>query len=130
MSMENVKTIVLINLVVISLFLTFNLWTYVPDSTSMQNAKFVQGMREILKRKSLMLSALLLSLCIKIKIITGAKEGDIESIYRTLEAGELHEFKEISIAKADFLSYVHGEGKLNLFSLPTSHLMQLNLCLV
>ena len=43
MSMENVKTIVLINLVVISLFLTFNLWTYVPDSTSMQNAKFVQG---------------------------------------------------------------------------------------
>lgn len=58
------------------------------------------------------------------------REGDIESIYRTLEAGELHEFKEISIAKADFLSYVHGEGKLNLFSLPTSHLMQLNLCLV
>ena len=46
MSMENVKTIVLINLVVISLFLTFNLWTYVPDSTSMQNAKFVQGMRK------------------------------------------------------------------------------------
>ncbi|MEC3434574.1 two-component system activity regulator YycH, partial [Bacillus cereus] len=28
MSMENFKTIVLINLVVISLFLTFNLWTY------------------------------------------------------------------------------------------------------
>ena len=27
MSMENFKTIVLINLVVISLFLTFNLWT-------------------------------------------------------------------------------------------------------
>ena len=75
MSMENVKTIVLINLVVISLFLTFNLWTYVPDSTSMQNAKFVQGMKELLKLKSLMLSALLLSSCIKIKIITGAKRG-------------------------------------------------------
>lgn len=47
MSMENFKTIVLINLVVISLFLTFNLWTYVPDSTSMQNTKFVQGNEEI-----------------------------------------------------------------------------------
>ena len=116
MSMENVKTIVLINLVVISLFLTFNLWTYVPDSTSMQNAKFVQGMKGLRKLKSLMLSALLLSSCIKIKIIMGAKRGDIESIYKPLEAGELHDFKEISIAKADFLSYVHGEGKLNLFS--------------
>ncbi|WP_238599702.1 two-component system activity regulator YycH, partial [Bacillus cereus] len=42
------------------------------------------------------------------------REGDIESIYRTLEAGELNEFKEISIAKADFLSYVHGEGKIEL----------------
>ena len=87
MSMENVKTIVLINLVVISLFLTFNLWTYVPDSTSMQNAKFVQGMKGLRKLKSLMLSALLLSSCIKIKIIMGAKRGDIESIYKPLEAG-------------------------------------------
>ncbi|MGQ0518689.1 hypothetical protein ACT453_56435, partial [Bacillus sp. D-CC] len=33
------------------------------------------------------------------------REGDIESIYKTLEAGELHAFKEISIAKADFLSF-------------------------
>ena len=106
MSMENVKTIVLINLVVISLFLTFNLWTYVPDSTSMQNAKFVQGMREILKRKSLMLSALLLSLCIKIKIITGAKEGDIESIYRTLEAGNYMSSKRYRLLRlTSFLAW-------------------------
>ena len=58
------------------------------------------------------------------------REGDIESIYKPLEAGELHDFKEISIAKADFLSYVHGEGKIELIFLPTSHLMRLNLCLI
>ena len=44
------------------------------------------------------------------------READIESIYKPLEVGELHDFREISITKGDFLSYVHGEGKLNLFS--------------
>ncbi|MGH0436716.1 YycH family regulatory protein [Bacillus basilensis] len=115
MSMENVKTIVLINLVVISLFLTFNLWTYVPDSTSMQNAKFVQGNEGITQTKIADVVRPTSIIVHKDKNHYGSKrEGDIESIYKPLEAGELHGFKEISIAKADFLSYVHGEGKIEL----------------
>ncbi|PFE90259.1 hypothetical protein CN325_27840 [Bacillus thuringiensis] len=116
MSMENFKTIVLINLVVISLFLTFNLWTYVPDSTSMQNAKFVQGnegtnqtkISDVVRPTSIIVH--------KDKNHYGSRrEADIESIYKPLEVGELHEFKEIiSITKGDFLSYVHGEGKIEL----------------
>ncbi|KAB2445378.1 YycH family regulatory protein [Bacillus luti] len=115
MSMENFKTIVLINLVVISLFLTFNLWTYVPDSTSMQNAKFVQGnegtsqtkISDVIRPTSIIVH--------KDKNHYGSKrEEDIESIYRPLETGELHDFREISVAKSDFLSYVHGEGKIEL----------------
>ena len=42
------------------------------------------------------------------------READIESIYKPLEVGELHDFREISITKGDFLSYVHGEGKVEL----------------
>ncbi|MFT4139493.1 hypothetical protein COK37_18480 [Bacillus thuringiensis] len=115
MSMENFKTIVLINLVVISLFLTFNLWTYVPDSTSMQNAKFVQGnegtnqtkISDVVRPTSIIVH--------KDKNHYGSRrEADIESIYKPLEVGELHEFREISITKDDFLSYVHGEGKIEL----------------
>ncbi|MBS9806706.1 YycH family regulatory protein [Bacillus cereus] len=115
MSMENFKTIVLINLVVISLFLTFNLWTYVPDSTSMQNAKFVQGnegtnqtkISDVVRPTSIIVH--------KDKNHYGSrKEADIESIYKPLEVGELHDFGEIPITKGDFLSYVHGEGKVEL----------------
>ncbi|OPA13524.1 hypothetical protein BHL21_23565 [Bacillus cereus] len=115
MSMENFKTIVLINLVVISLFLTFNLWTYVPDSTSMQNAKFVQGNEGMNQTKISDVVRPTSIIVHKDKNHYGSRrEADIESIYKPLEIGELHDFKEISITKGDFLSYVHGEGKVEL----------------
>jgi len=115
MSMENFKTIVLINLVVISLFLTFNLWTYVPDSTSMQNAKFVQGNEGMNQTKISDVVRPTSIIVHKDKNHYGSKrEADIESIYKPLEVGELHDFREISITKGDFLSYVHGEGKVEL----------------
>ncbi|EEM44971.1 YycH [Bacillus thuringiensis serovar pakistani str. T13001] len=113
--MENFKTIVLINLVVISLFLTFNLWTYVPDSTSMQNAKFVQGNEGMNQTKISDVVRPTSIIVHKDKNHYGSRrEADIESIYKPLEVGELHDFKEISITKGDFLSYVHGEGKVEL----------------
>lgn len=115
MSMENFKTIVLINLVVISLFLTFNLWTYVPDSTSMQNAKFVQGNEGMNQTKISDVVRPTSIIVHKDKNHYGSRrEADIESIYKPLEVGELHDFKEISITKGDFLSYVHDEGKVEL----------------
>ncbi|PEX05350.1 hypothetical protein COD82_18475 [Bacillus cereus] len=115
MSMENFKTIVLINLVVISLFLTFNLWTYVPDSTSMQNAKFVQGNEGMNQTKISDVVRPTSIIVHKDKNHYGSRrEADIESIYKPLEVGELHGFREISITKGDFLSYVHGEGKVEL----------------
>ncbi|HDR8052060.1 two-component system activity regulator YycH [Bacillus cereus] len=115
MSMENFKTIVLINLVVISLFLTFNLWTYVPDSTSMQNAKFVQGNEGMNQTKISDVVRPTSIIVHKDKNHYGSRrEADIESIYKPLEVGELYDFREISITKGDFLSYVHGEGKVEL----------------
>jgi regulatory protein YycH of two-component signal transduction system YycFG len=115
MSMENFKTIVLINLVVISLFLTFNLWTYVPDSTSVQNTKFVQGNEEI--------NPIKISGVVRPSSVIVHKEknhyvsentNNVNSLYKILENGELHDFREITgtVPKGDFLSYVHGEEKV------------------
>ncbi|KFN04140.1 hypothetical protein D0U04_17680 [Bacillus clarus] len=117
MNMENFKTIVLINLVVISLFLTFNLWTYVPDSTSMQNTKFVQGNEGAtpIKISDVVLPSSVIVHKDKNHFVSETKTN-IDLIYNILEGGELHDFKEITstIAKGDFLSYVHGEGKIEI----------------
>lgn len=122
MSMENFKTIVLINLVVISLFLTFNLWTYVPDSTSMQNTKFVQGNEEI---NTIKISEVVRPSSVVIhkekNHYVSEKKENMDSIYKILENGELHNFEEITgtVPKGDFLSYVHGEEKIE-FVFPTN----------
>ncbi|MBO1624175.1 YycH family regulatory protein [Bacillus arachidis] len=117
MNMENFKTIVLINLVVISLFLTFNLWTYVPDSNSMQSTKFVQGNADALKQD---VSNVIVPSSIIVhkdkKHFVSEKKDNIDLLYTIIERGELHDFKDItsSIPKGDFLSYVHEEGKIEI----------------
>ncbi|PFR32429.1 hypothetical protein COK19_01700 [Bacillus cereus] len=117
MNMENFKTIVLINLVVISLFLTFNLWTYVPNSNSMQSTKFVQGNAEALKKD---LSNVIIPSSMIVhkdkKHFVSEKKDNIDLLYNIIEGGELHDFKDItgSISKGDFLSYVHGDDKIEI----------------
>ncbi|MGG3520474.1 two-component system activity regulator YycH [Bacillus pseudomycoides] len=117
MNMENFKTIVLINLVVISLFLTFNLWTYVPDSNSLQSTKFVQGNATALKQD--VSNVIVPSSMIVHKDnnhFVSEKKNNINLLYTFIQKGELHDFKDItnSISKGDFLSYVHGEGKIEI----------------
>ncbi|PEY38120.1 hypothetical protein CN354_11445 [Bacillus cereus] len=120
MNMENFKTIVLINLVVISLFLTFNLWTYVPDSNSMQNTKFVQGNTEALKKGVSNVSNVIVPSSMIVhkdqKHFVSEKKDNIDLLYAIIAGGELHDFKDItnSISKGDFLSYVHGEDKIEI----------------
>ncbi|PFJ17896.1 hypothetical protein COD67_15820 [Bacillus cereus] len=122
MSMENFKTIVLINLVVISLFLTFNLWTYVPDSTSVQTAKFVQGNEEI---NPIKISEVIRPSSVIIhkdkNHYVSENTNNVDLIYKILENGELHDFREITgtVSKGDLLSYVHGEEKIE-FVFPTN----------
>ncbi|PFZ07785.1 hypothetical protein COL60_18120 [Bacillus pseudomycoides] len=117
MNMENFKTIVLINLVVISLFLTFNLWTYVPDSNSLQSTKFVQGNAAALKKD---VSNVIVPSSMIVhkdnKHFVSEKKNNINLLYTLIQKGELHDFKDItnSISKSDFLAYVHGEGKIEI----------------
>ena len=125
MSMENFKTIVLINLVVISLFLTFNLWTYVPDSTSMQNAKFVQGNEGMNQTKISDVVRPTSIIVHKDKNHYGSRrEADIESIYKPLEVGNYMILKRYQSLRVISFHMCMVKGKLNLFSLPISHLMQ------
>ncbi|KEK25635.1 YycH family regulatory protein [Bacillus gaemokensis] len=117
MNMENFKTIVLINLVVISLFLTFNLWTYVPDSHSMQSTKFVQGNAAAQKQD---VSNVIVPSSMVVhkdkKHFVSEKKENINLLFEVMERGQLHDFKEISssIPKSEFLSYVHEEGKIEI----------------
>ncbi|PEE38427.1 YycH family regulatory protein [Bacillus pseudomycoides] len=117
MNMENFKTIILINLVVISLFLTFNLWTYVPDSNAMQSTKVVPGNAEALKKD---VSNVIVPSSMIVhkdqKHFVSEKKDNIDLLYAIIARGELHDFKDItdSISKGDFLSYVHGEGKIEI----------------
>ncbi|WP_242221966.1 YycH family regulatory protein [Bacillus cereus group sp. BfR-BA-01380] len=117
MNIENLKSVLLINLVVISVFLTFNLWTYVPDSSKLQNAKYLQDNTEE-DQKSLA-NVILPSLVLFHKENTHLGSENINSIdplYKLLEKGELDDFKDISddIPKQQFFSFVRGKNKIEM----------------
>ncbi|ENQ3106849.1 Two-component signal transduction system YycFG, regulatory protein YycH [Bacillus sp. 491mf] len=117
MNMENLKSVLLINLVVISVFLTFNLWTYVPDSSKLQNAKYLQENTEG-EQKNLA-NVILPSVVLFHKENThlGSENIDaIDPLYKLLQRGELYDFKDISndIPKQQFFSFVRGKNKIEM----------------
>ncbi|MEI4829690.1 two-component system activity regulator YycH [Bacillus sp. FJAT-53711] len=117
MNIENLKSVLLVNLVVISVFLTFNLWTYVPDSSKLQNAKYLQDNAEM-EQKSLT-NVIFPSVVLFHKENTHLGSEDIDSInplYKLLERGELYDFRDISndIPKHQFLSFVRGKNKIEM----------------
>ncbi|MEI4804135.1 YycH family regulatory protein [Bacillus sp. NPDC077411] len=117
MNIENLKSVLLINLVVISVFLTFNLWTYVPDSSKLQNAKYLQDNTEG-EQKSLA-NVILPSMVLFHKENTHLGSENINSIdplYKLLEKGELYDFKDISndIPKQQFFSFIRGKNKIEM----------------
>ncbi|CAM4382935.1 hypothetical protein BAMA_12765 [Bacillus manliponensis] len=123
MNIENFKSIVLINLIVISLFLTFNLWTYVPETSSSSEAKYVQDNEEIGETE--ISDVIFPSSFIAKKdnksnthLIVKDKEA-IKVLYEVLKEGEFHHFREIGKEKQDFLSFVNDEDKIE-FVFPTA----------
>ncbi|MFX3623279.1 MAG: YycH family regulatory protein [Ectobacillus sp.] len=119
MNFENFKTVLLINLVTISLFLTYNLWTYQPDSSSSQKQKYIQDTPENQKKD---IPNLLFPSRIIVhtegKHLASEQSMQANSIYRALVNGEFHSFRDISykyrLAKNEFLSFVHGRGKIEI----------------
>lgn len=122
MNRENFKSIVLINLIVISLFLTFNLWTYVPESNSSSDEKYVQGNATTSKKE---LSSVIIPSSVIVQKnnktnthLVVQDEKYVKELYKVLEKGEFHDFREIEKDKDEFLSFVHDEDKLE-FVFPT-----------
>lgn len=117
MSIENFKTILLLNLVVISIFLTYNLWTYQPNSSMVQNEKYIQDVPSVTKKD---LSAIIFPSQMIVHKGLGhyASEQNlrINPVYKILEQGEFDEFKDISykIPKNQFLSFVHAKNRIEL----------------
>lgn len=118
MNIENFKSIVLINLIVISLFLTFNLWTYVPETSSSSDAKYVQDNEEIPTTKLsdvIYPSHVILQKDNKNNVhYVTTDEEDIDTLYEVLKEGEFHDFREIPKEKHDFFPFVHDEDKLEI----------------
>ena len=115
MSMENFKTILLLNLVVISIFLTYNLWTYQPDSSMVQNEKYIQDVPSVTKKD---LSAIIFpsQMIVHKGLEHYASEQilRINPVYKILEQGEFDNFKDVSykIPKSQFLSFVHAKNRV------------------
>ncbi|MFP3125576.1 two-component system activity regulator YycH [Ectobacillus funiculus] len=115
MSMENFKTILLLNLVVISIFLTYNLWTYQPDSSMVQNEKYIQDVPSVTKKD---LSAIIFpsQMIVHKGLEHYASEQilRINPVYKILEQGEFDDFKDVSykIPKSQFLSFVHAKNRV------------------
>ncbi|CAG9613575.1 Two-component system WalR/WalK regulatory protein YycH [Bacillus rhizoplanae] len=117
MKIKNLKSVLLINLVVISLFLTFNLWTYVPDSSKSQNAKYLQDNAEMTQKSPVNVILPSLVLFHKENTHLGSENIDtIDPLYKLLERGELYDFRDISddIPKHQFLSFVRGKNKIEM----------------
>lgn len=121
MSIENFKTILLINLVAISLFLSYSLWTYQPEFNSDQDQKYIQDVPAMTKKE-------LTNLVFPSRMIVHKDNKHIASeqslyinpVYKQLEQGEFHDFRDISykIEKDEFLTFMHGNHKAE-FIFPT-----------
>jgi regulatory protein YycH of two-component signal transduction system YycFG len=117
MNIESFKTIVLINLVAISLFLSYSLWTSQPVSSSFQNQKYIQDVPVIAKKE--ISNVIFPSRMIVHRDnmhIASEQSSYINTIYKALEQGEFQDFKDISytVPKSEFLSFVHGGNKTEL----------------
>ncbi|WP_028400744.1 two-component system activity regulator YycH [Ectobacillus panaciterrae] len=117
MNMENFKTILLINLVAISLFLSYSLWTSQPASNSFQQQKYVQDDAVIAKKE---VSDLIFPSRMIVHKgnahIASEQNVYINDMYKALEQGEFHDFKDVSykVSIKEFLSFVHGDNKTEL----------------
>ncbi|MFD3450540.1 YycH family regulatory protein [Microbacteriaceae bacterium 4G12] len=117
MKIENFKTILLVNLIVISLFLTYNLWTYQPNSNISQNTKDIQDIPDAAKKDvaNLVLPSRLIVHQENSKHLASEQISDINMVYKVIERGEFRDLRDKSNEYArnqSFLSLVHGKNKM------------------
>jgi regulatory protein YycH of two-component signal transduction system YycFG len=115
MTYENLKSIILSFLVVGSVLLTWNLWTYQPNYETMENASYVEEVSIASKKE------------IKTIIKPGRVlfhyqgshfgteiTGEIDKIIREMSKWNIHNVKNYTNKIEDFKNIVHGEGTVEI----------------
>ncbi|MBO9131343.1 two-component system activity regulator YycH [Bacillus sp. 165] len=118
MNIETFKVILLTNLVLVSLVLTYTLWTYQPHNEDAQNTKYIQDVA--ITNKKEVNDLLLPSQAIFHQNgthLVNEQFSSMNSMYKLIEKGEFHEFRDLSYDNApkhQFLSFVHGKGSFEI----------------
>ncbi|MGX1902769.1 YycH family regulatory protein [Thermolongibacillus altinsuensis] len=118
MKYETIKSVLLTFLVLVSIFLTWNLWTYQPKYEFIENTKYIQNVpvsnvdvdlatiirpRQILIHKSNNHYGIV-------------QDTDIYKFMREVKRWTLDEFENVSstVPKNEFLTFLHGKGKIEI----------------
>ncbi|GGE83044.1 YycH family regulatory protein [Priestia taiwanensis] len=115
MNLEKFKSILLTNLVIISIFLTWNLWTYQTDLE--KATEDISKVKETdMKKEADVIQPHQVAYHINGKHYVSDKRENIDSVNQLLMNGEFEEVKDISndLGKTPFNSYINGSDKIEL----------------
>jgi regulatory protein YycH of two-component signal transduction system YycFG len=118
MRYESIKSIILTVLVLTSIFLTWNLWTYQPKVDFIQNAKYIQD-TSLIEEKNDIPNIVKPSLALFHKNgnhYGTNNESKLNSMIKELRTWNFDNFENISasVSKYEFLSFVHGNGNVEI----------------
>ncbi|WP_141430705.1 YycH family regulatory protein [Bacillus sp. 03113] len=115
MTYENIKTTILIILVLISVLLSWSLWNYQPDYDRMKNSNTVQNVTlggkkvvaEIIKPDQVFLH-------LNQRHYGAVDKSEIDRILSEMKLWSFFEIKDVTNTVTDFLSFVHGDGRMEM----------------
>ncbi|HLO13138.1 MAG TPA: two-component system activity regulator YycH [Pseudoneobacillus sp.] len=115
MTYENIKSLILTILVVSSVFLTWNLWTYQPDYETMKNTNYVQEVSIGEKRdlKTIIKPDKVLFHYKKSHFGT-EKPSELDKMIREMSQWNIYDIKSYTSKVEDFKNLVHGDGHVEI----------------
>jgi regulatory protein YycH of two-component signal transduction system YycFG len=114
MNYENIKSLILTILVLTSLVLTWNLWTYQPDFDYINNERVISDV-EIRDKKNIqdLIQPNRLLYHYEDNLHTGTVEQDkIDRFMREFENWNLFDIIAVDNIRQDFTAFMHGPGKM------------------
>ncbi|XRG78249.1 two-component system activity regulator YycH [Rossellomorea sp. GAMAL-10_SWC] len=117
MRREHIKSVILTTLVVVSLVLSYSLWSYQPTYDVLQNQDYVQKVSIGAKRdfKDIVIPNLLV-VHESNKNYETTKQGNISPIYRSLQKSEITNFENLTnkTSEVAYQSITKGKNKLEI----------------
>ncbi|MFF3021824.1 YycH family regulatory protein [Gottfriedia sp. NPDC057948] len=117
MRREHIKSVILTTLVIVSLVLSYSLWSYQPTYDVLQNQDYVQKVSIGAKRdfKDIVIPNLLV-VHESNKNYETTKQGNISPIYRSLQKSEITNFENLTnkTSEVAYQSITKGKNKLEI----------------